>query len=102
VVSVPGRAKNAPPIYEGSAPAYPGEYLIFFTRGVANVRLRRFGKREYEWLEGLMRDLVRTEQPLQNLLATALAKYQHRASDDLTAVVLRVTGTQAALQEGVA
>ena len=97
-----GRLKSAAPIYEGAAQTHPGDFLLFVTEGVMSLRKRRFGTRDYQWLEGLMRDLTRPEEPLQTSLLSALTKYQNRASEDLTAVVLRVERSQAALQEVVA
>jgi serine phosphatase RsbU (regulator of sigma subunit) len=102
LASVPGRAAGAPQIHEGAAHLHAGDYLIFFTDGVTSLRSRRFGKREYQWLELLMRELSRGDEPLQKSLVSALGKLQHRASEDLTAVVLRVVEMQAMEQEVVA
>jgi hypothetical protein len=76
--------------------------LIFFTDGVRSLRLKRFGNRPNQWVKLLMRELGRPNEPLQTLLASALAKYKHKATDDLTAVVLRTVNTQAMQKEGVA
>ncbi len=97
-----GRLKNAAPIYEGAAQVRAGDFLIFVTEGVMSLRSRRFGNREYQWLDGLMRQLSRPEEPLQTALLSALSKYQNHASEDLTAVVLRIVQSQTALQEVVA
>jgi serine phosphatase RsbU (regulator of sigma subunit) len=101
-VTEAGRLKSAAPIYEGAAHTHPGDFLIFVTEGLLSLRKRRLGRREYQWLEGLMRDLARPEEPLQTSLVSALTKYQNHASDDLTAVVLRMVESQTALQEVVA
>jgi serine phosphatase RsbU (regulator of sigma subunit) len=101
-VTEAARLKSAAPIYEGAAQTHPGDFLIFVTEGVMSLRMRRFGGREDEWLGSLMRELTRPEEPLQTSLVSALTKYQNRASEDLTAVVLRVVESQTALQEVVA
>lgn len=101
-VTEAGRLKNAAPIYEGAAQAHPGDFLIFVTEGVMSLRSRRFGNREHQWLDTLMRHLLRPEEPLQTALLSALSKYQNHASEDLTAVVLRIVQSQTALQEVVA
>jgi serine phosphatase RsbU (regulator of sigma subunit) len=100
--NVPGRAAGAPQIHEGAAHLHAGDYLIFFTDGVTSLRSRRFGKREYQWLDLLMRELSRPDEPLQKSLVSALGKLQSRASEDLTAVVLRVVEMQTLEQEVVA
>ena len=100
--NVPGRSAGAPQIHEGAAHLHAGDYLIFFTDGVTSLRSRRFGKREYQWLELLMRELSRPDEPLQKSLISALGKLQNRASEDLTAVVLRVVEMQTVEQEVVA
>jgi serine phosphatase RsbU (regulator of sigma subunit) len=100
--NLPGRSTSAPQIYEGAAHLHVGDYLIFFTDGITSLRSRRFGKREYQWLDPLMRELGRTDEPLQRSLVSALTKYQNSASEDLTAVVLRVLQRQAVEQEVVA
>ncbi len=97
-----GRLKNPAPIYEGAAQVRAGDFLIFVTEGVMSLRSRRFGNREHQWLDGLMRQLSKPEEPLQTALLSALSKYQNHASEDLTAVVLRIVQTQTALQEVVA
>jgi serine phosphatase RsbU (regulator of sigma subunit) len=97
-----GRAASAPQIYEGAAHLHAGDFLIFFTDGVRSLRSRRFGKSGDQWLDLLMRELSRPDEPLQKSLAYALAKYQNRASEDLTAVVLRVEQIQTVEQEVVA
>jgi serine phosphatase RsbU (regulator of sigma subunit) len=100
--NLPGRPASAPLIHEGAAHLQAGDYLIFFTEGVMSLRARRFGKREYHWLDLLMRELGRPDEPLQKSLVAALAKHHNRASEDLTAVVLRVVQIQALEQEVVA
>jgi sigma-B regulation protein RsbU (phosphoserine phosphatase) len=102
LVSFPGRAETAPQIHEGAAHLNVGDHLIFFTDGVTSLRTRRFGKREHQWLDLLMREIGRHDEPLQKSLVSALAKHQNRASEDLTAVVLRAVGSQAVAQEVVA
>jgi serine phosphatase RsbU (regulator of sigma subunit) len=102
VVPVAGRARNAATIYEGSAHTSPGDYLIFFTKGVSFLKTKRFSRRDYQWLEVLMPLLLRPAEALQMSLADALAKQHRRASDDLTAVVLRVVQTEMLTQEVVA
>jgi sigma-B regulation protein RsbU (phosphoserine phosphatase) len=90
VVQLPGRLKTAPPLHEGSAHGNAGDLLIFYTAGVTSLRLRRFGRREYQWLEALMREIRRPEETLQDSLLTALSKHQNHARHDLTAVVIRI------------
>jgi sigma-B regulation protein RsbU (phosphoserine phosphatase) len=102
VVTVPLRPKSAPNVYEGAIHTQPGDHLIFFTNGVTSLRTRRFGNREYQWLDVLMRELGRAGESLQSSLFSTLSKYQRNAGDDLTAVVLRVVESQAVAQEGVA
>lgn len=102
VTSETARLKNAAPIYEGAAQMHFGDFLIFVTEGVMSLRTRRFGRHEFQWLESLMRELGRPEEPLQASLLSALAKHQSHASEDLTAVVLRVMESQAVLAEVVA
>ncbi len=102
LANLPGRSAGAPQIHEGAAHLHAGDYLIFFTDGVTSLRSRRFGKREYQWLDLLMRELSRTDEPLQKSLVSALGKLQNRASEDLTAVVLRVVEMQTVEQEVVA
>ena len=53
-------------------------------------------------LELLMRELGRPDEPLQKSLVSVLAKYQSKASEDLTAVVLRVAESQTVAREVVA
>jgi sigma-B regulation protein RsbU (phosphoserine phosphatase) len=101
-VSVPQRSKNAPAIYEGAAHTQPGDYLIFFTEGITSLRNRRFGNREFQWLDVLMRELGRQDTALQTALVSTFTKYQRQAKDDLTAVVLRVLRSEATVQEVVA
>ena len=67
VVTVAGRSREAPTLYEGAAHARVGDFLIFFTEGVTSLRARRFGKREYQWVELLMRELGRQEESLAGL-----------------------------------
>jgi len=100
--NVPGRFVGAPQIHEGAAHLQAGDYLIFFTDGVTSLRSRRRHKREYQWLDLLMRELSRPDEPLQKSLVSALGKLQNRASEDLTAVVLRVVEMQTIEQEVVA
>jgi sigma-B regulation protein RsbU (phosphoserine phosphatase) len=100
--NVPGRTAGAPQIHEGAAHLQAGDYLIFFTDGITSLRSRRFGKREYQWLDLLMRELSQPDEPLQKSLVSALGKLQNRASEDLTAVVLRVVEIQTVEQEVVA
>ena len=95
-------AASAPQIYEGAVNLHSGDYLIFFTDGLTSLRSRRFAKREYQWLDLLMRELERPDEPLQRSLVSVLEKYQNKASDDLTAVVLRVMQSQTVAQEVVA
>jgi serine phosphatase RsbU (regulator of sigma subunit) len=102
LASLPGRPPSAPEIHEGAAHLNVGDHLIFFTDGVTSLRLRRFGKREHQWLDLLMRELGKQDEPLQQLLVSALSKYKNHASEDLTAVVLRAVGSQAVAQEVVA
>jgi sigma-B regulation protein RsbU (phosphoserine phosphatase) len=101
-VNLPGRSASAPEIHEGAAHLHTGDYLIFFTDGVTSLRSRRLNKREYQWLDLLMRELSRPDEPLQKSLVSALGKLQNRASEDLTAVVLRVVEMQTVEQEVVA
>jgi serine phosphatase RsbU (regulator of sigma subunit) len=100
--NMPGRAASAPQIYEGAANLHAGDYLIFFTDGVTSLRPRRFARREYHWLDLLMRELERPDEPLQKSLVSVLEKFQNKASQDLTAVVLRVMESQTVAQEVVA
>ena len=102
VVSVAGRAKNAPAIYEGMIQAQPGDLLIFFTSGVRSVRARRFSRQEHQWVELLMRELASQEDALQTSLVSALSKHQNHSSNDLTAVVLRISESQTRVREVVA
>jgi sigma-B regulation protein RsbU (phosphoserine phosphatase) len=102
LVIAPARSKNAPQIHEGATQLQPGDHLIFFTEGVTSLRSTRFRKREYQWLDILMRELGRQNEPLQASLVSALSKYQSRASHDLTAVVLRVIETNVVAQKVVA
>jgi serine phosphatase RsbU (regulator of sigma subunit) len=101
-VETPGRAADAAPIHEGAAHLNAGDYVIFFTEGLMSLRSRRFGRRDYPWLEMLMRELGRPDEPLQKALVSALTKQQHRAAEDLTAVVLRVVEMETVEQEVVA
>ena len=102
VIQIAGRSSNAAVIHEGSVQANAGDFVIFFTRGVTSLRAKRFSRREYQWLDILMPHLERKEVPLQTLLNVALSKHHHRATDDLTAVVLRAVQSQALVQEVVA
>jgi len=102
LAALSGRSAGDSQIHEGAAHLHTGDYLIFYTAGVTSLRLRRFGKQEYQWIDLLMRDLSRPDEPLQKSLVSALAKYQNRASDDLTAVVLRVEQSQTLAREVVA
>jgi len=102
VVSLPDRSKNAQPIYEGAAHTQLGDLVVFFTDGVTSLRSRRFGKREFQWLDLLTRRMTAPAEPLQSSLLAALEKYQNNAADDLTAVVLRVVASDAIAQEVVA
>ena len=103
VVNVAGRAKSAAVLYEGTTHARLGDLLIFFTQGVTSLRARRFGRREFQWVELLMRELKRQDvTTLEASLLSALGRHQPHASSDLTAVVLRVVESQAAAQEVVA
>ena len=61
VVNEGERPKGLPQIYEGTTHLQAGDHLILFTEGVTSLRTRRFGKREYQWLEILMRELTRQE-----------------------------------------
>ncbi len=101
-VSKPGTLTNSTPMYKGSAQAHPGDFLMFVTDGLMSLRGRRFGKREHEWLPGLIHEMEKTEEPLQASLATTLAKFQKHAPDDLTAVVIRIASIEAVRQEVVA
>jgi serine phosphatase RsbU (regulator of sigma subunit) len=102
VVTVPGRSKSAPQIYEGTVQAQQGDHLIFFTGGVSSLRSRRVGKVDYQWLDFLVTQLKKSDAPLQTSLVSVLSKYQGRASEDLTAVVMRVVESRAIAQEVVA
>ena len=102
VVTLPNRSNAAPQIYEGAKHAQPGDHLIFFTVGITSLHSRRFGRREYQWLNILMREFERPDEPLQSALVSALSKHQSQASDDLTAVVLRIIERNIALEEVVA
>jgi serine phosphatase RsbU (regulator of sigma subunit) len=102
MVAVPHRPKSAPQVYEGAAHSQAGDHIIFFTNGVTSLRTRRFGNREFQWLDILMRELGRPDAPLQTALVSAFSKYQRHASDDLTAVVLRIVQSAALFKEGVA
>lgn len=97
-----GRHEKAFPILEGATNLGPGDHLIFFTEGVASLRLKRFRNRANQWLELLMHQLGQPHESLQTVLASTLEKYQSHASEDLTAVVLRATGREALEREGVA
>jgi len=101
-VTEAGRLKSAAPIYEGVAQARVGDFLFFVTEGVMSLRTRRFGKREHQWLDVLMRELGKPDESLQASLLAALGRYQNRASEDLTVVVLRIVESQAELREVVA
>jgi hypothetical protein len=89
-VTVPERRLGAGEIYEGSVQANAGDFLIFFTKGIAALRVKRFLKDKHRWLDALMPYLGRREEPLQASLLAAMAKQRRRVSDDLTAVVLRL------------
>jgi serine phosphatase RsbU (regulator of sigma subunit) len=102
VANLPGRLAGAPQVHEGAAHLHTGDHLIFFTDGVTSLRSGRFRKREYQWLDLLMRELARPDEPLQKSLVGCLAKHQNKASEDLTAVVLRVEESQSVEQEVVA
>lgn len=101
-VALSTRLDNSPKIYEGAVQLQLGDHLILFTNGVTSLRSRRIGKREYQWLDLLIRELERPVEPLQTLLVAALGRYQYHAANDLTAVVLRLVPSAAVLQEGVA
>ncbi len=96
------RTQNANPIYEGVAHARPGDLLIFLTEGLLSLQDRRGGRRGKLRMQDILRQLRNSEQPLQSSLLTALGKSQNDASEDLTAVVLRIAESQASLQEVVA
>jgi len=100
--AVPERRHGSSAIYEGSTQVNIGDFLIFFTKGIAALRVKRFLRSEYQWLDALMPYLGKREQPLQASLQTAMANHQRRISDDLTAVVLRVVQTEMLTQEVVA
>jgi hypothetical protein len=101
VVSGAGRFSGAATIHEGSVQAHIGDFLIFFTKGVAALRAKRFLRNENQWLGVLMPYLSKREEPLQASLTAALAN-QRRLSDDLTAVVLRVVQSRQLAHEVVA
>jgi serine phosphatase RsbU (regulator of sigma subunit) len=101
-VSLPSRERNAPPLYQGSAHGQAGDLLIFYTEGVTSLRARRFGRGQFQWLDVLTRAMGRQEDGLQASLLTALARHQNHASDDLTAVVIRLEESKAQVEEGVA
>jgi serine phosphatase RsbU (regulator of sigma subunit) len=101
-INLPGRSDYAPQLYEGATHLSAGDFLIFFTDGLTALRKRRFGKRDDQWVGVLMREFSRTDEPLQQSLVSALTKYQHKASEDLTAVVLRVLQIEFVAQEVVA
>ena len=82
--------------------AQQGDHLIFFTGGVSSLRSRRVGKVDYQWLDFLVTQLKKSDAPLQTSLVSVLSKYQGRASEDLTAVVMRVVESRAIAQEVVA
>lgn len=96
------RAATATPILEGAAQLASGDHLFFFTGGVASLRLKRFAHRPNQALDVLINELSRKGESMQTLLASTLAKYQHRSSVDLTAVVLRALGSVALQKEDVA
>jgi serine phosphatase RsbU (regulator of sigma subunit) len=102
IVTVAQRAKGAPQVFEGAAHTQPGDYLIFFTDGITCLRSRRFGNREFQWLDILMRELSHQDTPLQTALASTLTKYHRSAKNDLTAVVLRAVKSEVLAQEVVA
>ena len=102
VVPVDGRFKGAATINEGHIQTTPGDFLIFFTKGLTSLKPKRLSRREYQWLDLLTPYFSRTEEPLQTSLTQALSKYQHQAADDLTAVVLRMVQRQALVKEVVA
>ena len=97
---IPGRSDSAKRIREGNSMLLPGDQLIFFTGGVAAQVPRRFSKRESEWIGKLLESLSHIKQPLQNALHGALSKF--KSSEDLTAVLIRVSAVQARTKEGVA
>jgi serine phosphatase RsbU (regulator of sigma subunit) len=101
VVPVTGRFAGAAPIHEGSVQAHIGDFLIFFTKGIAALRGKRFLRNENQWLSVLIPYLGKREESLQASLTAALSN-QKRVSDDLTAVVLRVVQSQPLAQEVVA
>jgi len=94
-VTVPERRLGAAEIYEAAAQVKAGDFLIFFTKGIASLRVKRFLKDEYQWLDALMPFLGKREEPLQGSLLAAMANQRRRVSDDLTAVVLRLQGAAA-------
>jgi serine phosphatase RsbU (regulator of sigma subunit) len=102
VVVTPNRARNAAPVYEGTVHGRNGDLLIFFTQGVTALRAKRFGRREYQWLELLRREMTQTEETLQVSLLKALGRFQSHAPADLTAVVLRMEQSNIAAREVVA
>jgi serine phosphatase RsbU (regulator of sigma subunit) len=102
LASFSGRPADAPPIHEGAAHLDPGDHLIFFTDGLTSLKIKRFRNRPNQWLELLIKELGRQDQPLQTLLAATLAKYQRHVSEDLTAVVLRTVASEAVAKAGVA
>jgi serine phosphatase RsbU (regulator of sigma subunit) len=101
-VNFAGRPETAPAISEGASQLGPGDHLIFFTEGVRALRLKRFGNRPNRWLEVLMSELAKPGEAMQTQLLATLKKYQSRASEDLTAVVLRALGSESVQKEGVA
>jgi serine phosphatase RsbU (regulator of sigma subunit) len=102
VVIAPDRPKEAAPIFEGTVHGRLGDLLVFFTHGVTSLRAKRFGKREYQWLELLRREMTRAEETLQVSLLKALGKFQSHAPADLTAVVLRLEEVHIVANEVVA
>ena len=102
VVMAANRAREAAPVYEGTVHGRLGDLLIFFTQGVTSLRAKRFGRREYQWLELLRREMAGAEGTLQVSLLKALGKFQTHAPADLTAVVLRVEEINIAVNEVVA
>ena len=94
--------KTTAAIYEGAAQARPGDFLIFVTDGLMSLSNRGFRGGDRHWLNHLVDDLGRPDAPLQSSLVAALAHYQNHASEDLTAVVLRIVANQPVAQEVVA
>lgn len=89
-------------VFEGVTQASPGDLLIFATEGLLSLATRRFGSRNKQWTNNLRRELGCPDEPLQKALYSVLTKVQSSASEDLTAVVLRIREGQPLMQEVVA